>query len=153
MLTALSLLDALSFPAAALILGICILRAVSALALVAETWVQCADRCCNTLARTATGMLDYLVVQRSRNDRLADTSERALITLIGSAGGIPGSPEDKVTRQLVREIREMYEELERPTIAVKLGSRQQRPVPDAEEDLDERDLSDDDNDDQGEEIG
>lgn len=55
------------------------------------------------------------VTSKSRDDLLRETCERALLTILGTNGGFPAAPGDHVARQIVREIREMYAELEKPT--------------------------------------
>lgn len=48
------------------------------------------------------------------------TAEHALVALIGSCGGIPGRPKDETVRQLVHEVRKLYDELEHPTEPVRV---------------------------------
>lgn len=48
---------------------------------------------------------------------LASTCERAFIAILAANGGIPASREEKAARALVREIRDMYSEIESPTPA------------------------------------
>lgn len=49
--------------------------------------------------------------------RVTASCESALLAVLQANGGFPGSRDDHVTRQMVREIREMYAELESPTKA------------------------------------
>lgn len=48
-------------------------------------------------------------------ERLAGTSERALLAVLAARGGFPARQNEAPGRSLVREVREMYAELERPT--------------------------------------
>jgi hypothetical protein len=48
-------------------------------------------------------------------DEVALASERALVALLQSNGGFPGAKGDDTTRQMVREIRKMFAEVDRPT--------------------------------------
>lgn len=48
-------------------------------------------------------------------ERLAGTSERALLAVLAARGGFPARQNEAPGRSLVREVREMYQELEFPT--------------------------------------
>lgn len=138
MLTALSLLDTLSLPAAALILGICFLRGIAILAINLRAGIECSERWRKDLV-TLHGYWSHMYQARQcqgQGDELRVTCERALITLIGSAGGIPGSPEDDVGRQLVREVRKMYQEIVKPTPAPAPRTHDGHPASPQDDELD-----------------
>lgn len=50
-------------------------------------------------------------------ERLAATSERALLAVLAANGGFPARQSDDAARMLVREVRKMYEEVDDPTPA------------------------------------
>lgn len=52
----------------------------------------------------------------SRKADIARTSEAALIAILTVNGGFPGAPGDEVGRAIVREVREMYSEIDKPTL-------------------------------------
>lgn len=56
----------------------------------------------------------------STKPNIPRTAEHALVALIGSCGGIPGRPKDETVRQLVHEVRKLYDELEHPTEPVRV---------------------------------
>lgn len=74
-----------------------------------------------------------------RQRELAFTCERAFLAILAANGGIPASREEKAARALVREIREMYAEIESPTKAPPSKSRTSSPLDydDLDPDLDE----------------
>jgi len=51
----------------------------------------------------------------SERAQLAQSCTQALVALLQSNGGFPGRRGDDTTRQMVREIRRMYSEIDRPT--------------------------------------
>lgn len=70
-----------------------------------------------TLPATVRAMAKPGVVVESKEQRVARASEAAVIAILQANGGFPGKSGDKVTRAIVREIREMYSELDNPTTA------------------------------------
>lgn len=50
-----------------------------------------------------------------RKMKVGRTAETALMTLLAANGGFPGGPKDDSVRQIVREVRKLYEEVEHPT--------------------------------------
>lgn len=64
-------------------------------------------------------LIDLLVLASSKLlERESRTAEEALLAVLSARGGLPvGEPgaEDQVVRQLVREVRRMYDELRNPT--------------------------------------
>lgn len=70
----------------------------------------------------------------SEDARLAQTSERALLAILQANGGFPGKPSDHVTRQIVREVREMYAELQEPTVVAPVAAAPSRsPGPNSDD--------------------
>lgn len=67
--------------------------------------------------RKAAAKAAELKVLLDDEGRVARTSETAVIAVLQANGGFPGKPDDKVTRAIVREIREMYSEIDNPTTA------------------------------------
>lgn len=51
-----------------------------------------------------------------RQESITRTSESALLALLAANGGFLGGPGDKAIRQIVREVREMYAEIDNPTV-------------------------------------
>lgn len=69
----------------------------------------------SVLQSTMPATIRACMPRDSEDARLAQTSERALLAILQVNGGFPGKPSDHVTRQIVREVREMYSELQDPT--------------------------------------
>lgn len=71
----------------------------------------------SVLQSTLPAMVHAIATPRPvhRTDKLAATCEHALITILQANGGFPGSRGDDTTRQLVREVRKMFDEVNRPT--------------------------------------
>jgi hypothetical protein len=75
----------------------------SAVGKICVTWMQ-------TTARAAGPVpVDW------EAERVAVTSERALLAVLAARGGFPAKQSEEPGRALVRAIREMYSELDRPT--------------------------------------
>lgn len=75
----------------------------SAISKICGTWMQ-------TTARAAGPVpVDW------EAERVAATSERALLAVLAARGGFPAKQSEEPGRALVRAIREMYSELDRPT--------------------------------------
>jgi hypothetical protein len=78
-------------------------------------------------------------VPGSSAEAIEDTCERAFLAILSANGGIPASREEKALRALVREVREMYAELDQPTPAPPVAPRQPSTLDpdDLDPDLDE----------------
>lgn len=78
----------------------------------------------SVLQSTLPALVRAVIADQTRQARPGDdvrqTAERALVALIGSCGGIPGRPKDETVRQLVHEVRKLYDELEHPTEPVRV---------------------------------
>jgi hypothetical protein len=125
MSTIIRLLAALSWPLAALIAGTALIHACRLLVDLAESCRQSAEVWRKTWREVETIRIAHEDnrVNWQRLDSadpirlLRESCERVLLAVIQTNGGFPGSPSDDVGRQLVREVRKMYAELERPTPA------------------------------------
>lgn len=143
---------ALAWPTVAIVSGIALVNATRIIASVLDDAIRCAERFRQTYIETR-----LLVAERQSRpptpptaaDLVATTSASALLALIQTNGGLPSAPGDKIGRQLVREVREMYDEVHRPTPTPPATARQQSTLSSASDDLTLEDLEPDtpDNDD------
>lgn len=68
--------------------------------------------------------------------QVLETSKTALMTLLAANGGFPGSANDDAVRQIVREVRKLYEEVEKPT-PEPVGAKEKLMAPNAGGDADD----------------
>lgn len=122
------MLDALSWPIAALILGVaavhCCRLLVTAFVDEFERWrksqfelaLLIQDRkASNAVTVARLGQPPTPIPRDVNEERVIRTSESALLALLAANGAFLGRPEDHVVRQIVREVREMYSEINNPT--------------------------------------
>lgn len=118
------LLDALSWPIAALILGVaavhCCRLLITVLVDEFERWrksqFELALLVEERRSRTAVQVAQLGQAPPMPSiTALTRTSESALLALLAANGAFLGRPEDHVVRQIVREVREMYSEINNPT--------------------------------------
>lgn len=94
-----------------------------------------------------------------RRQAVGKAAETALMTLLAANGGFPGAANDDAVRQIVREVRKLHEEVDKPT-PEPVGAKEKvrapnagtdpddltldeifgRPAPDLEEDMEEMEL-------------
>lgn len=67
---------------------------------------------------------------------VADMAKTTLLTLLAANGGLPGSPNDDAVRQIVREVRKLYEEVDKPTPETQVAKEALR-APNAGDDADD----------------
>jgi hypothetical protein len=75
---------------------------------------RCTTRICS-MVEEAIQTTRSLVPSHTPRDEVALASEHALVALLQSNGGFPGAKGDDTTRQMVREIRKMFQEIDHPT--------------------------------------
>lgn len=117
------LIAALAWPLVALISGTAFVHGIRLLVEAANDWrrtwleghLLIEER--RTRTATAVARLQQPPAQVLGHDieRQTRMAERALELILGVNGGIPARQQDDATRMLVREIRKMYAELEKPT--------------------------------------
>lgn len=117
------LIAALAWPLVALISGTAFVHGIRFLVEAANDWRRTwleghllieerRTRTATAVARLQQPPAPVLGHGIERQTRMA---ERALEIILGVNGGIPARQQDDATRMLVREIRKMYAELEKPT--------------------------------------
>lgn len=79
---------------------------------------------------------DVFDVFDGKNALVADTAKTALLTLIATNGGLLGKPSDDSVRQIVREVRKLYEEVDKPTPETQVAKEALR-APNAGNDADD----------------
>lgn len=143
----LNLLAVLAWPTVATIAAWALLRGIRLLVDAAAAKNRLLDQCRKDLSFYHGYWSTAYCEQRQDNNRaqLTKTCELAMLAVLQANGGFPSAPGDKVGRQLVREIREMYAELERPTQAPERKRQQQVTdfgvdFSDLDDDVDDDDL-------------
>jgi hypothetical protein len=115
------LLAVLAWPAVALIAGV---AWVHGCRLIAEVWLDAQESRTKMLDQirrqiwSIQGYWEGVNAERLRPDPKKDvavTSERALLAVLAARGGFPAKQAEAPGRALVREVREMYQELDEPT--------------------------------------
>lgn len=115
----LQLLAICAWPVVALIAGTAFVRGIRLLVEVMKSLIGCADRWRKEWWEIATYQSEVTRMQSAivydKKSTLETTCERALITILQANGGFPGAQGDDTTRQMVREIRKMFAEINHPT--------------------------------------
>lgn len=127
----LHLLAICAWPAVALIAGTAFVHGIRLLVDATESILSCVESWRKTYLETqlllesrrsdtAVGVASIQSRTSTRKDlpptdKVRLMSEQALLAILQANGGFPGSRGDDTTRQLVREIRKMFAEIERPT--------------------------------------
>lgn len=120
------LVGALAWPTVALIAAFAFLRGMSILEGIADSFIRCVNiHIAKTLkrallveerqSRTALAVARISSPGPVANTGLPETCERALLAILANQGVFPWGPKDDGARQLVRELRKMYDELANPT--------------------------------------
>lgn len=116
-----NILEAISGPIVALILGLAFVHGCRLLVEAHESRSRALERAAGLVAsRVSFAVLRSIAKLHPTPVRpdlaqLEATCERVLVAIVQAVGGFPGSAKDQVGRQLVREVRKMYEEIEKPT--------------------------------------
>lgn len=114
------LLAVLAWPAVAVIVGLAWVHGCRLLLDAAELWgmgfqeaiENAAKRACSTAIAVSRQMSP---VPTTKREAVETTCERALLAVLAARGGFPARQNEAPGRSLVREVREMYLELEQPT--------------------------------------
>lgn len=114
------LLAVLAWPAVALIAGVAWVHGCRLLFDAMDNWkIYVGDAVCDAtkdLCETFMAVARQVgPVPATKREMIETTCERALLAVLAARGGFPARQNEAPGRSLVREVREMYQELEQPT--------------------------------------
>lgn len=108
----LTLLAICAWPTVALIAGVAFVHGVRLLVDAAVDYLETYQHWQKT-RQTLDG--EQFNINRSSYERLCRQCESSFLVILQANGGIPARQSDDAARSLVREIRKMYSEIDRPT--------------------------------------